>query len=511
MSRPSRPHGPCSPTAADLLTERLAGGDPVAFADATTDRVVTWGQVARLADQLESHAGGSRWGGAPIVGLSVRDPLSLAGCLVAALAAGVPVAPLDAHAVPAEILRQTEALGLAALVADGPGAPGHLGGDVPLWRLDGPELGRGAVAPSSDRRPLPTEAAVVLASSGTTGSPKVIPLTEAQLLRTAGAVVTHHRLGPDDRCLCPLPLHHVNGIVVGTLSTLVSGGRLVLQPRFSARSFWDAVERTEPTWLNLVPSILAVLGRNPAPSQTATHQLRVVRSASAPLPAAVRERFEALTGVRVLETYGMTEAASQITANPLDERRRRDGSVGLPVDVELRVVDESGRPVAAGETGRVLIRGERVTRWYWSPGPAARALAATDVDGWLDTGDLGSLDDDGFLRLLGRVDDVINRGGEKIHPREIEELLLEDPSVTGAIVVGVPDPVLGERPVALVVAHGAAERTALGDTLGRRCAERLSRHKRPTEILVVEDLPTGRTGKPRRPDARRLAQAAVLG
>jgi len=348
-------------------------------------------------------------------------------------------------------------------------------------------------------------AALVLASSGSTGAPKIIPLTEAQLLFTARAVVAHHELTANDCGYSPLPLFHINGLVVGVLSTLVAGSRLVMDRRFSARSFWKVAAEHEVTWLNLVPAIIGVLGGMSPPQSEVAGHIGFARSASAPLAAATRERFEAQTGIGVLETYGMTEAASQIAANPRRRADRRPGSVGRPVGLELRVVDHSGRPVVPGAVGQVQIRGVSVTRVYWAPaGKFPSVRPATDPEGWLATGDLGRLDTAGFLYLVGRADNVINRGGEKVYPREVEEVLLRDPCVAAAAVVGRAHPIVGEEPVAFVTATADCDDPQeLIGRLERRCAIELSRFRRPAAIQLIAHLPAGPTGKVRTIELRR--------
>ncbi|ONH62572.1 hypothetical protein CcI49_00465 [Frankia sp. CcI49] len=367
---------------------------------------------------------------------------------------------------------------------------------------------------------FPRAGGVLLASSGTTGTPKQVFLGARQLLHVATEIARHHRLTPADIGYNPLPLVHVNAEVVGLLATLVAGGELVLDARFHRQGFWNLVQNHAVTWINAVPAILAILARQPAPSAAQTRTVRFVRSASAPLPVAVLEAFETATGLPVIETYGMTEAASQIAANPLDGRRR-PGSVGRAVGTQIRIVDRQGRHCPCGTTGQVQIRGGGVISAYATEAGNDRFRAG----GWLDTGDLGRLDEDGYLYLVGRRDDVINRGGEKIFPREVEEVLLADPRVTSAVVFGLPHAVLGRIPVAQVVLadrtaapdhtadsasgratgrtvaptrNGAGEaastRELLAD-LSSRCATRLERHKRPVRIEVVDDLPVGPTGK----------------
>ncbi|HLI25241.1 MAG TPA: AMP-binding protein, partial [Acidimicrobiales bacterium] len=346
----------------------------------------------------------------------------------------------------------------------------------------------------------------------------------AQLLGTAMAVVDNLHLTADDTGYSPLPLWHINGLVVGVLSAAVAGSRLVVDRRFSRRAFWPVVDHEAVTWVNLVPAIITVLansGGDPAPGGSGHHgdagfaalgasRVRLARSASAPLAPAVRERFENRYGIPVVETYGMTEAASQITANPLGACR--PGSVGLPAGLELRVVDRGGRPLPVGEAGGVQIRGPRVTSWYWDPGAGGSQRPATGPGGWLNTGDVGWLDDDGYLFLVGREDDVINRGGEKVQPREVEDLLLADRRVMAAAVVGRPHPTMGEEPVAYVIASpDAGDPARLVADLEARAAQTLSRFKRPAEIIVAPTLPAGPTGKIRRSAVKSLAAATTEG
>ena len=343
----------------------------------------------------------------------------------------------------------------------------------------------------------------MLASSGTTGEPKITPLTEGQLLFTARGVIAHHELTADDCCYSPLPLFHINALVVGAVSTLVAGSRLVLDRRFSAHSFWQVAAEQQVTWLNLVPAIIGVLaGVSPPPPEVAG-RIGFARSASAPLPAATRERFEADTGIAVLETYGMTEAASQIAANPRRQADRQPGSVGRPVGLELRVVERSGHTVAPGTVGEVQIRGFSVARAYWAPAgelPATRPV--TDPEGWLTTGDLGHVDAAGFVYLVGRADDVINRGREKVYPaksRSAPPRALRRGCRGGG--ASAPHP----RPRAGGVRHRHRRlrgRRRSRRSPRRRCARELSRFRRPTSIRVAAHLPTGPTGKVRAAELR---------
>jgi acyl-CoA synthetase (AMP-forming)/AMP-acid ligase II len=339
---------------------------------------------------------------------------------------------------------------------------------------------------------------IFLCTSGTTGTPKGILLREEQLAHVASSVADWHRLGRSDRGYCSLPLFHVNAEVVGLLATLRAGAYLAVDRKFSRRGFWDLINADRITWINAVPAIISILSMDPPADPP--KELRFVRSASAPLPLASLERFQKALGVPVIETYGMTEAASMITANPLDGPRK-PGSAGQPAGSEVRIDLPGGGPARAGDIGRVLIRGAGVITAYASGGRPG----AFDDNGWLDTGDLGYLDADGYLFLVGRSDDVINRGGEKIYPREIEEILLAQPGVRSAAVIGAIDEVLGERPVAYVVTDAAAVADEVEALLRTVCAERLPRHKQPSEFWLVDAMPLGPTGK----ISRRLLKESV--
>jgi len=453
----------------------------------------TWVEGARderVVDRAELAAVVAAWRGQGLagrrLGLVAADPVAFAVLFVALLAAGVTVVPLDADA-PEEATRAL----LRTAGATGVVAPEGEDGDVQADRATFRPTGT-LVAPAAEPA---GPGGCLLFSSGSTGPRKAIRLPEPQLLHVARAVARGHRLTAADRGFNPLPLFHVNAEVIGLLAPLVSGGAVVLDRRFHRTGFWPLVRDRRVTWINAVPAIITILSQEP-PGEQPPAGLRFVRSASAPLPAPVLQRFEQRYGVPVIESYGMTEAASQITANPLDDRRA--GTVGVPVDVELRVVGDDGADAAPGEVGRVLLRGPGVITGYEGDAGADRFDAA----GWLDTGDLGALDADGYLTLAGRGGDVINRSGEKIFPREVEDVLRGHPAVREAVVVGRADPVLGQVPVAWVVpAEGAP--ADLAEQLAARCADALPRAHRPAEVLLAADLPHGPTGK----TVRRLVAA----
>ena len=480
----------------NLLSRRF--GDQPGYLDAGSGEVVTWSQVARQA-----AAWASALAPGTVVGLRTAAPAAFCRAYLAGLAAGVCVAPLDPGAAASQVARALDTLQAADLVVDGEEAAATL--DVPgirLWISSGSGL-RQARRGTAIRIGAPGVAAL-LPTSGTTGRPKLVPLAESQLLMAAARIASHHALTPQDRGYSPLPLFHVNAQVVGILSTFVAGSSLVVDDRFHASRFWAAAGDFRASWLNLVPAILGILGEVAPPDEAAARRVRFARSASAPLSRSVQDRFEDRSGIGVLETYGMTEAASQIAANPLLRSQRRPGSAGRPAGVRVRIAGTEGGELPPGETGAVEIRGSQVIRAYLGPGRAP--IPARGADGWLPTGDLAFRDPDGFLYLAGRSDDVINRGGEKVHPREIEEVLLSDPHVRGAAVVGRPHRLLGEECVAYVVAEPGYASPGLPGRLASRCRRALSPHQQPASVVVIDALPAGPTGKP---DRRALRAAAA--
>jgi oxalate---CoA ligase len=475
-------------------------------------RTLSFRELHRGTERWRHFGGDAEADGAITIGLAVSDPLQFSAAFLGALAAGLWVAPLDPSMPPTGFASALQRVGASVVVAD---RPAPVGAGVAWMELDS-VVGTGPTRMTRHRAPARRTGAggVVLSSSGTTGPPKVVRLAEEKLLYTAGRVVSHHRLSESDRGFNPLPLFHINAEVVGLLSAMVAGSCLVLDDRFHRTGFWDVMARRGITWINAVPAIVSRLA-DPGPDEAIPPGVRFIRSASAPLPVAAADRFEANTGIPVVETYGMTEAASQITAHPLSIPRR-PGSVGVPVGVELRIVRQS-EPVGSRREapefhiGHIEIRGPSVVGGYVGDEHKDRFR-----DGWLRTGDLGHRDADGFVYLDARTDDVINRGGEKVFPREIEEVISADPVVGSVAVVGRDDPELGQVPVAYVVlrtAEGVGDLQSAQSVeesaarIGRALEQGLVRTKRPVALHVVQDLPTGATGKIRR---RSLDAADVL-
>jgi oxalate---CoA ligase len=459
----------------DWIERAAAGhGSAVYLAEARGGGTLTYAGLRAAVGDWERRL--DEAGLPPGARIAVRysEPLEYATALVAIVGAGRVAVPLDPGAPPADVARVLAVARPAATVTEGS-----------FW-INSSERTRG-------------DSGIFLCTSGTTGTPKGILLRDEQLAHTAGSVVSHHRLTRADRGYCSLPLFHVNAEVVGLLATLCAGAYLAVDRKFSRRGFWEMIAAQRITWINAVPAIISILAMDPPPAPPAG--VRFVRSASAPLPLAALERFESVVGVPVIETYGMTEAASMITANPLDGPRK-PGSAGRPAGTEVRI-EAPGGAAAPGEVGRVRIRGGGVITAYASGGRPG----AIDDDGWLDTGDLGYLDSAGYLFLVGRSDDVINRGGEKIYPREIEEILLAQSGVRAAAVVGAADEVLGERPVAYVVPEAGWSDGELEALLRKVCAAELPRPKQPSEYVLVPALPLGPTGKIARRQLKDLVTA----
>jgi acyl-CoA synthetase (AMP-forming)/AMP-acid ligase II len=470
-------------------------GDDVYLADARGSATLTYSGLLDVVKETERRLDDAGLPPGSRVNVRLTDPLGYATALVALIAAGRVAVPLDPAAPDTDVARVLSVARPAGVVTSHAAvAGGQSGGGA-----EESTLPFGITA--FDFSPLTSGThggGIFLCTSGTTGTPKGILLREEQLAHVASSVVAWHRLSRADRGYCSLPLFHVNAEVVGLLSTLRAGAYLAVDRKFSRRGFWDLINADRITWINAVPAIISILSMDPPADRP--KELRFVRSASAPLPLASLERFQQALGVPVIETYGMTEAASMITANPLDGPRK-PGSAGKPAGSEVRIDLPGGGTAAAGDIGRVLIRGAGVITAYASGGRPG----AIDGNGWLDTGDLGYLDADGYLFLVGRSDDVINRGGEKIYPREIEEILLAQPGVRLAAVIGAIDDVLGERPVAYVVPDAAAVADEVEALLRSVCAERLPRHKQPSEFWLVGEMPLGPTGK----ISRRLLKESV--
>ncbi|HEY7637474.1 MAG TPA: AMP-binding protein [Gemmatimonadales bacterium] len=338
----------------------------------------------------------------------------------------------------------------------------------------------------------PDDVALVLHTSGTTSRPKMVPLTHENLCTSAANVSATLGLGPADRCLNVMPLFHIHGLVTAVLASLASGASVICTPGFYAPEFFSWMDECEPSWYTAVPtmhqSILARAGKHQDVVQR--RRLRFVRSSSSALPPQVMAQLEETFGAPVIEAYGMTEAAHQMASNPLPPRPRKPGSVGLAAGPEIAIMGPGGALLPPGQQGEVVIRGRSVTRGYEN-NPDANEAAFTH--GWFRTGDQGCLDEDGYLTLTGRLKEIINRGGEKVSPREVDEVLLDHPAVAQVVTFAIPEPTLGEDVGAAVVLQtgmAVSERE-----LREFAAGRLADFKVPRTVLFLSEIPKGPTGK----------------
>jgi oxalate---CoA ligase len=336
--------------------------------------------------------------------------------------------------------------------------------------------------------------AVILHTSGTTSRPKQVPLRHRNLASSARTIAAHYQLGPGDVSFCVMPLFHIHGIVASALATLSSGGTVVVPRRFTPHRFWPQAREYRATWLSAGPTLHRMI-LDQADEQGPPPALRFTRSCSSALSPALLERAEAVYGVPMLEAYGMTEASHQMASNPLPPAERLPGSVGVATGTEIAIVDKTGAALPDGAPGEVVIRGPGVMDGYVA-NPAATAEAF--FGDWFRTGDLGSLSG-GYLTLVGRLKEMIIRGGENIAPAEIEQVLMAHPAVREAVCFGVPDDKYGELVGAAVTLDQPADTRQLTD----HCRDQLASFKVPAQITVVTEIPHTATGKIQR---RRVAE-----
>jgi acyl-CoA synthetase (AMP-forming)/AMP-acid ligase II len=366
-------------------------------------------------------------------------------------------------------------------------------GKVPVYSLEMDATGfvRIADTPASSQKvsPDPDDIALVLHTSGSTGRPKRVPIRHRNLAASAKNIVAHYHLTQDDVALVAMPLFHVHGLVASTISTLSSGGAIVVPTKFNPMSFWRTVRDCGVTWYSAVPTIHSLLlARAGNDRPQGAEGLRFIRSCSAALPPEMMTKMQDVFGVPVLEAYGMTEASHQMASNPLAPSARKPGSVGPGTGVNIGIMDANGNLLATGERGEVVIQGPKVVDGYEN-NPEANAASFTN--GWFRTGDQGMLDAAGYLTLTGRIKELINRGGEKIAPREIDEILLSHPSVSEALAFGVPHATWGEEVAAAVVLSEPQTEAVILSF----CKERLADFKCPKKLYIVETIPRTATGK----------------
>lgn len=347
----------------------------------------------------------------------------------------------------------------------------------------------GAALPAPDDE----DDALMMYTSGTTGVPKGVLLPNRAVVAGGRFVSSAHDLGPDDRVMGSLPLYHINAQIVVATAPVIHGGSVVLPHRFSISTFWRAVVEHQCTWINLVPTMISYLIHSASPEERglSIDKIRFCRSASAPLPPEQHRAFERKFHLGIIETMGLTETAAPCFTNPLDPARRVIGSPGQAYGCEAKTIDSDGSTLPAGEVGEILVRGPNVMKGYFkNPEETAKTLLP---DGWLKTGDLGYLDENGFLFVTGRIKELIIKGGENIAPREIDEAILKHPAVLEAAAVGIPDEHYGQEILACVVLK--EEQKCTEADLIEFCRAELGHYKTPRFFRFLDELPRGPSGK----------------
>jgi acyl-CoA synthetase (AMP-forming)/AMP-acid ligase II len=474
---------------------------------------VSYQALATEVDRLAGLLAGAGIGRGDSVSIVLPNGLEFMALFMATARAGAVAAPLNsAYTLDEFKFYMEDAAAKVVIVPPGPHPAREAAAALNLPVIEAALGPRAQVTLSKDGASLtrskdpvapgPDDVALFLHTSGTTSRPKGVPLRHGNLMASLKNIKMTYGLTPADTTLIAMPLFHVHGLLGAAMSTLNSGGTVVIPPKFSASGFWPVQKATGATWYSAVPTIhqylLQVADEDGAPHQS----FRFIRSCSSALAPVVLEKLEARFGAPVLEAYGMTEASHQMSSNPLPPGRRLPGSVGTGTGVEIAIfeMDRPGEFVQAGQPGEVVIRGPNVMGGY-KDNP--KANAESFVDGWFRTGDQGMLDGQGYLTLTGRIKELINRGGEKISPLEVDAVLLRHPAVAEAVSFAVPHSTYGECVQAAVVLKGQSDEAALRAF----CREHLAKFKVPDRIYIADKLPRTATGKIQ----RRHVSAAFAG
>jgi len=468
-----------------FLVDHRADVDPDGAAVADSSTALTNDQLLQRVRAATRHLRDLGIRPGDVVALQLVNRIEFVVLLFAAWRVGAAVTPINPSLTEVEVERQLADSG-ARLVVTETTAGAHAGAAT----LAVDDLCQSLGWEDLPVPPDPSALALLIYTSGTTGVPKGVMLDHANLEAMATMGRDALELGPADRSLLILPLFHVNGIVVSVLTPLLAGASVVIAERFDPRTFFDTVERERPTYFSAVPTIYSVLAALPDAVRPDTSSLRFAICGAAPASAELLVRFEDRYGFPLIEGYGLSEGTCASTLNPVAGSRRA-GTVGVALPgQDIRILDPDGAELPTGADGEVVLRGPNVMRGYLGrPDDTAEVI----VDGWLHTGDLGHLDTDGYLTLVGRSKDLIIRGGENIYPKEIEVVLTGDPAVLDAAVIGAPDEEWGEVVVAYIQPRPGL--TVDQEDLKARCAQRLSGYKRPTTYVVVESIPKNAIGK----------------
>jgi long-chain acyl-CoA synthetase len=450
-------------------------------------------RIAAFAGQLAEQG----FGRGDVLAIMLANRVELLVALFAAWRLGGAATPVNPLFTASEAEYQIADSGAAVVLNEGPDAP--TGGRPVIHVQDVRAIPSGTEVPPAAL--APDDLALLIYTSGSTGRPKGVMLDHANAEAMSSIMAKHFSLTQTDHCLLVLPLFHVNAIMVSALASFRSGGQLSIVGSFSASRFFEQIERLRPTYFSAVPTIYALLASLPEDVRPDTSSLRFVVCGAAPVSAELLDRCEERFGFTMVEGYGLTEGTCASACNPI-EGVRKLGTVGPALPGErIAIMNEDGSFAPQGEIGEVVIAGPTVMRGYLNK---PEETAATVVDGWLRTGDVGRLDADGYLTIVDRVKDMIIRGGENIYPKEIESVLHGLPDVLEAAVVGRPDPILGESPLAYVSLYPGS--TLSEEELLDHCRRHLTRVKVPETIHIVSGLPKNPVGKIDKPALRRSLQ-----
>ena len=469
-----------------------------------TGRTMTFAQLQRASRRLANWLAAQGIARGEKVALLMHNGYQTCRLFIGVMYAGYCVTPLNLLAHPAQlhyVLDHCDARIVFAAPEEVPRLEAALQGIERAVRIvpcpvDAEEFLDASDDPSRLAPVSEEDDALMMYTSGTTGKPKGVVLANRSVTAGGRFVSQAHALGPDDRVMAVLPLYHINGQIVTATAPLVHGGSLVMPHRFSASVFWEQTVHHGCTWINVVPTIIGYLVNGPDVRAQGldVSRVRFCRSASAPLAPSQHRAFEEKFGIGVIETMGLTETAAPAFTNPLDPARRKIGSPGQAFGNEAKIADAAGNAVPPGATGEIMIRGPNVMKGYYkNPEETARALTG---DGWLHTGDLGHMDEDGFVFVTGRIKELIIKGGENIAPREIDEVIIRHPAVIEVATVGIPDERYGQDIMACVVPRPGS--CCGEEDLREYCRRELGSYKTPKLFRFVDELPKGPSGKVQR-------------
>jgi acyl-CoA synthetase (AMP-forming)/AMP-acid ligase II len=499
------------------LPELLAAQPSRALALRAPERsALDYGSLGRVVEQTRQSLNALGIGRGDRVAMVLPNGPELA-CAFVSVASSATAAPLNPAYRADEFEFYMTDLRAKALLVERGSTSAALGVaqklKLAVLELTASELGAGAFELTQQSGPAPMVAqqggaaepddvALILHTSGTTSRPKIVPLSQRNVCASAFNVKTTLALSPNDTGLNIMPLFHIHGLIAGLLAPLSAGGTVFCTPGFNALKFFSWMREAKPTWYTAVPTMhQAIVARASGNRAVITENpLRFIRSSSSSMPPQVIRELEAAFGAPLVEAYGMTEAAHQMASNPL-AGKRIPGTVGVAAGPEVAIMDANGVLLPPDTTGEIVIRGVNVTLGYEN-NPSANAASFTN--GWFRTGDQGVMDREGYVSITGRLKEIINRGGEKISPREVDEVLMDHPAIAQVVTFPFPHDKLGEEVAAAIVLREG--KSAESKEIREFAAQRLADFKVPRKILILTEIPKGPTGK-----LQRIGLAQKLG